>query len=155
MNCEKCNSREATVHLTEIISNIRSEVHLCDNCAKDIGLNKSFCYINSQTSSDLITTKKCSYCGTTNDDIDETGLVGCMHCYDLFKDEISSIVGELQYSGPYPNNRLPEDFNSYSVISDEFDINEIRKKLHIAVSEERYEDAAIFRDILRQRENDV
>jgi hypothetical protein len=30
---------EATVHLTEIIKNVKSEVHLCEACARGIGLN--------------------------------------------------------------------------------------------------------------------
>ena len=39
MFCERCKQREATVHLTEIIRNEKTEIHLCDSCARDMGLS--------------------------------------------------------------------------------------------------------------------
>ena len=39
MICERCKKRDSTVHLTEIIKSVRSEVHLCEQCARDIGFN--------------------------------------------------------------------------------------------------------------------
>ncbi len=37
MDCEECKKRPATVHLTKIINNQKSELHLCEQCAKGKG----------------------------------------------------------------------------------------------------------------------
>jgi len=45
MNCEECKQRPATVHLTKIFNNQKTELHLCEECAKhhdDIPFNLSF-----------------------------------------------------------------------------------------------------------------
>ncbi len=38
MQCERCNERPATVHLTEITNGQKQETHLCEVCAKEIQL---------------------------------------------------------------------------------------------------------------------
>ena len=35
MKCDICHSNEATVHLTEIINNNVTKLHLCEECAKE------------------------------------------------------------------------------------------------------------------------
>jgi protein arginine kinase activator len=34
MNCEECKQQPATVHLTKIFNNQKTELHLCEECAK-------------------------------------------------------------------------------------------------------------------------
>ena len=34
MNCQECKQRPATVHLTKIFNNQKTELHLCEECAK-------------------------------------------------------------------------------------------------------------------------
>ena len=36
MLCEKCNKRVATIHLIKLINGEKSEVRLCESCAKEI-----------------------------------------------------------------------------------------------------------------------
>ncbi len=38
MQCDRCNQRPATVHLTEITNGQKQETHLCEVCAKEIQL---------------------------------------------------------------------------------------------------------------------
>ena len=45
MNCEECKQHPATVHLTKIFNNQKTELHLCEECAKqhdDIPFNLDF-----------------------------------------------------------------------------------------------------------------
>ncbi len=37
MKCQLCNNNEATVHLTEIINNKVSKLHICEECAREKG----------------------------------------------------------------------------------------------------------------------
>jgi protein arginine kinase activator len=45
MNCEECKQNPATVHLTKIFNNQKTELHLCEECAKqhdDLPFNLDF-----------------------------------------------------------------------------------------------------------------
>ena len=35
MQCDICNKKKATVHLTEIVDEQMSEMHLCEDCARE------------------------------------------------------------------------------------------------------------------------
>jgi len=35
MKCEKCNDREANFHFSSIINDEKTEMHLCDECARE------------------------------------------------------------------------------------------------------------------------
>ena len=43
MLCDRCHGREAVVHVTQIINGHRTELHLCEECArKERGVHRSF-----------------------------------------------------------------------------------------------------------------
>ena len=54
MTCDICHKIEATVHLTEIIDNQITELHLCEECARQKGtqMEQHFglarCHVNDQ-----------------------------------------------------------------------------------------------------------
>ncbi|TZE82685.1 UvrB/UvrC motif-containing protein [Calorimonas adulescens] len=37
MLCERCGKNPATVHYTQIVNGVKSEAHLCSECAKEVG----------------------------------------------------------------------------------------------------------------------
>ncbi|MDI6601256.1 MAG: UvrB/UvrC motif-containing protein [Thermoanaerobacteraceae bacterium] len=37
MLCERCGKNPATVHYTQIVNGVKSELHLCSECAREIG----------------------------------------------------------------------------------------------------------------------
>ena len=52
MHCQICNKNEATIHLTEIVDGMRSEMHICEHCAAEQGIAvKSHIPINELLSS--------------------------------------------------------------------------------------------------------
>ena len=52
MQCQICNNRDATIHLTEITDGARSEMHVCEQCAAEQGIAvKSHIPINELLSS--------------------------------------------------------------------------------------------------------
>jgi len=38
MQCQICKKNEATIHLTEITDGVRTEMHLCEQCAPEQGI---------------------------------------------------------------------------------------------------------------------
>ena len=38
MQCQICNKRTATIHLTEISEGVRTEMHICEQCAAEQGI---------------------------------------------------------------------------------------------------------------------
>ena len=38
MQCQICQKNEATIHLTEIVEGLRSEMHICERCAQEQGI---------------------------------------------------------------------------------------------------------------------
>ena len=39
MLCECCQEHEATIHLTQVVNGQSKELHLCEECAEQSGLN--------------------------------------------------------------------------------------------------------------------
>ena len=72
MLCELCKQSQATVHLTEIVNDQMTELHLCESCANQKGaqveshfglsdlLSGLADYGKTQESSEEVSTKTCS-----------------------------------------------------------------------------------------------
>ena len=158
MICDRCRNNEASVHLTEIIRGMHSEAHLCEQCAKEIGFNTKISdlstIIEESKQSHGFEFISCPRCGVTSDDFNENHLLGCANCYTVFRDLIHSFIGKRQYIGNIPVNVIPVGSYAYDMGSDPglLSIEQLKKNLSLAVMEERYEEAAILRDIIRDRE---
>jgi protein arginine kinase activator len=167
MKCEKCQKKNASIHLTEIFKDMKSEVHLCEACAREIGLNAKvtgftvslkevISYINAEeekrVGSDV--SEGCMICGTTVQQYAEKGLLGCPDCYRYLWKEIgynNPHDHSTDYRGIVPENR--RDFVeevSVTTLDDNtnhpMDLDSLSFELNRAVEEERYEDAARLRD---------
>lgn len=159
MICDRCRNNEASVHLTEIIRGMHSEAHLCEQCAKEIGFNTKISdlstIIEESRQSHGYEFISCPKCGVTSDDFNENHLLGCANCYTVFHSLIQSFIGKRKYIGNIPVNGISVELYTNDMVSDPeiLSIEQLKKNLSLAVIEERYEDAAILRDIIRDREN--
>lgn len=174
MVCEKCKHNEATVHLTEIIKNVKSEIHLCEVCAREIGLNSKLSnfnlsvpdmlsFLDVEEAGDVVDTNVCKTCGTTFFDYKKTGKLGCPDCYRYLRGALDAVIvsyhGEKKHIGKIPLNyvetRMPGKFYIESgtrVLEKTATVAELKKKLEDAVSDERYEEAAEIRDSIKKLE---
>ncbi len=171
MLCERCKNSEATIHLTEIIKDVKSELHLCEGCARGIGLNSklsnfslsipellSFLDINELE--DYADGSMCKSCGITFMDFSRDGKLGCPDCYQYLNESLKSAIlafhGATRHVGKHPISDGPAVRAACPVnvraLSEKRSINELRKQLDKAVFEERYEEAAVLRDIIREKE---
>ena len=170
MQCERCKSFEATIHLTEIIKDVKSEVHLCESCARGIGLNSrlsnfslsipellSFLDLNEvEDSTDGGT---CRSCGMTFMNFSREGKLGCPECYTYLIDSLKSVIlgfhGATRHIGKHPNSTRAGDRDAYAAsvqaIGDKKSLDELKRQLNKAVEDERYEEAAVIRDKIREK----
>jgi protein arginine kinase activator len=164
MQCEICQNREATIHLTEISDGIRTESHLCEQCAAEQGVAvKSNIPINELLSGLLsvqppeeqaggITENdnECPNCGFTLDDFREKAVLGCPHDYEVFEQNITPLIkkahdGNGTHRGKVPS-KVPVDSKR------ELELAELRRQLDKAVRTEDYERAAELRDRIAEIE---
>lgn len=90
----------------------------------------------------------CPECQQSRKELYQTGKIGCSVCVDTFRADLESIVQHIQ--GRYKfSGRVPEALAGEIRIT----IEEVRQQLAEAVAEERYEDAAVLRDIIKQEES--
>lgn len=177
MLCENCGKNEANVKYTENINGKVRELHLCEECSRKLGIGQIDFNIPIDFSNFLsgfmepefmpmlngINRINCKTCGTTFDDILNTGMFGCSDCFETFQDRIDPIIKKIQGSNRHVG-RLAKEIdnkigNEHKEVkkSEENNVNEnklekLQEELKEAIKEERYEDAAKIRDEIKKLE---
>lgn len=97
------------------------------------------------------TGRVCPMCGAYESDILRTGKVGCAKCYEFFADildpYIQRIFGNAEHVGKAPGGASPEVLKARELVK-------LKNQLKTAISEENYEQAAVFRDQIAKLEAD-
>jgi protein arginine kinase activator len=164
MQCQICNKRAAVIHLTEITDGIRTEMHLCEQCAQQQGIAaKSHISITellngllaAQPAEDELfgpseRESRCPHCGFTLQQFRKEGLLGCPHDYEVFEKSLLPLIekahnGKTSHCGKVPL-RTPKDKKL------ELQRSNLRQQLQTAVQNEDYELAAKLRDQINQLE---
>ena len=171
MLCERCKKEEASIHLTEIIKDVKSEVHLCETCAREIGLNSklsnfslsvpemlSFLEVNEVSGNEQEDTA-CRMCGTTFMQYSRQGKLGCADCYTQLESSLAAVIrsyhGDRKHVGKMPVNYSSDEIENVVEKIDEegLSIRELQERLQNAVMDERFEDAAVLRDRINRAMN--
>jgi len=165
MQCQICNKREATIHLTEITEGMRTEMHICEHCAAEQGITiKSHIPLNELLSSLLAVQPDddeiaasaeeliCPNCGYTLEQFRKEGLLGCPEDYKVFEKVLLPLIerahnGKTVHCGKVPS-RAPNDTKRHAQLL------KLRQQLETAVQNEDYELAAKLRDQINQIEAD-
>ena len=165
MLCEKCNKKEATIHIIKLINNEKSEVWLCEDCSKDTSdIPVLFSLGNSENLSlqnilggffeslDKNSNKRgkievvCKKCGLTYSQYKKSGQLGCSECYESFSDLLKPVIkrlqGDLEHIGKIPKKTGNKFIGKKR-------INKLRQELQKAIIAEEYEMAAIIRDEIK------
>ena len=98
MVCDNCHERDAVVNLTTIENNAVRQLHLCEKCAAERGVETTVAApkhplgeflqaVQQQSVPASAEAGKCSFCGLTMKDFRETGRMGCARCYTTFRVE--------------------------------------------------------------------
>jgi protein arginine kinase activator len=161
MQCDVCGKKRATVHLTEIVDEQMTEMHLCEECAreKSVQMEQQFGLADllagladfGKQIKDVEKIKlKCPNCGMTYDDFRKLGRLGCGECYATFREQLASLLkkihGSHQHLGKAPLTMAAPP----KVSSEELDV--LKAKLQNAIRQENFEEAAMLRDKIREFE---
>lgn len=160
MLCDICHKKEATVHLTEIIDDQVTELHLCEECATKKGAQMEQHFELADLLAGLadfgakLTTKeeqalKCSNCGMSFADFKKTGRLGCSVCYTAFRKNLLPLLkrihGSTQHVGKSPV-KAPKQVKKMT------ELQELKTKMERAIKLEQFEEAAELRDKIKALE---
>ena len=153
MVCDSCKEREATVHLTQVLKGQVKKLHLCQECAEHNGINVD----GPMSLTDVLfglgmpsepepgdDQKKCPRCGMSRADVKKTQRLGCPACYDAFVEELQAMLASMQ-KGAQHVGKAPVSSAPWTP-----EMERMQKDLRHAVAEERYEEAARLRDLIRE-----
>lgn len=167
MLCQQCNEKPATVHFTKIVNNKKTQLYLCEKCASK---HHSFVNITPFSINDLLAgfmdfsfnnqepsfvkkcVTKCETCGMDYSQFKRTGLVGCRDCYRYFRNELRPVIEKIQGRTEH-TGKIPRQSGLSVTLTKQIDI--LKSKLKKAVEKEAYEEAAVFRDQIKQIEEQL
>lgn len=159
MKCQLC-SKEATVHLTDIVNNKKKELHLCQSCAESHNLIKhqemNFSTIlqtligqHVDPKVDELARLKCPACGIRYMEFRTQGRLGCPHDYSVFRMGLLPLVERIHRSTLH-TGKAPRRYLS---TVKQAELMNLRRELQEAVAAEQFEEAARIRDLLREKES--
>src|SRR5262245_34745226 len=163
MLCQVCGKNPATVHFTEIHDNRMTEIHVCERCAEEKGLQASATthkfdiadlltgLVDTMSSSDeeRVGRIQCPRCGLLYSAFRETGRLGCAECYSAFQFQLRPLLrrihGDTRHKGKTPAH-------SSGTMTSTRQIQRLHDELQRAVEREDFEKAAGLRDEIRRLE---
>ena len=167
MLCDICHKNEATVHLTEIVDNQITELHLCEECARQKGaqmeqhfgladLLAGLADLGQQFEVAGKTEAKCPNCGLAYQDFRRIGRLGCSECYQTFKDSLGLLLkrihGSTQHLGRTPAKAKTRAKVAAAPVEKMSEIDMLRAELQKTIEMEEFEEAARLRDKVRALE---
>jgi protein arginine kinase activator len=163
MSCDQCREREAVIHLTQIVNEQVTTLHLCERCAAEKGVESPGGVAKTPLGTFLAAMGKgypeqtpvparggdtCPRCGGSLQDFRETGRLGCPGCYQAFEVPIRDLLRRLHGSTHHIGERYAEHGNE-PVAQNGVSAADLREQLRLAVETENFELAAELRDRLR------
>lgn len=159
MKCQDCG-QSATVHLTDIVSGKKREVHLCQDCAEkrelvkhqELNLSAILQTVIGQhigPMTDELARLTCPSCGIKYMEFKAEGRLGCAHDYQVFQMALEPLLQRIhratRHVGKCPRHGAKKTCELGELL-------ELRQQLRDAVAAEAYEEAARLRDLIRQKE---
>lgn len=160
MLCDICAKNPATVHLTEIIDDQMTELHLCEECArqKSMQMEQQFglgdllaglTEFEKPTEEKDAVIVKCPNCKLTYKDFKKIGRLGCSDCYSTFRKFLGPLLkrihGSTLHTGKSP-------LKAGKGVHKKLDLQELRYRLQKAIEAEQFEEAARIRDQIKELE---
>ncbi|MFZ3580283.1 UvrB/UvrC motif-containing protein [Virgibacillus sp. DJP39] len=173
MECQECKQRPASLHFARVVNGNKTEIHLCDICAKEKGyltypeegyslhslltglFNFDATSIATQNQSDNQETKElqCPKCEMTFSQFKRVGKFGCAECYKTFSDHLDPVFRRVHSGNTKHYGKIPK--RQGGNIHTRKQVNEYKEKLTQLVSNEAFEQAAEIRDKIRDLEKEM
>ena len=157
MKCTNCGENSASFHYKSNVNGKVTELHLCADCAKELGYIGNTPNTNDYFSSMLQgffgqspvlrTELRCPLCGATARDIEKTGKVGCASCYSTFSELLDPYIRRIHGACEH-NGKLPKSADVKHRARRE--LKKLQKELDEAVDRQDFERAVILRDKIKE-----
>src|SRR5438477_3310178 len=158
MLCCICKEKEAKVHLTQIVNDKMQKVDLCEQCAKEKGVNDPAGFSLADLLLGLGASQemeqasggpdvKCPHCGFSQTDFKKAGRLGCSECYTTFADGLEGLLKSM-HKGIKHVGKVPQQLQQHKDYVEK--LNRLQKELEKAIHDEDFEQAAVLRDEIRQ-----
>ena len=163
MQCGLCKQKEATVHLTQIAGEKMQKVDLCEQCAKEKGVNDPDAFSladmllglgASQEMEDATgdSELKCPTCGFSQADFKKSGRLGCADCYGTFAEGLESLLKSM-HKGTRHTGKVPAGLRRASDVKKQ--LGELQALLDQSIAKEDFERAALLRDDINKLKSDL
>ena len=160
MLCDICGKNPATVHLTEIVDDQMTELHLCEECARQKSIQMEQQFGLSDLLAGLAEFEKpalqkeavllkCSNCDLTYTDFKKIGRLGCSECYSTFRKYLGPLLKRIHGSSLHLGK---SPLKVTKALKKKIDLSSLRYELQKAIEREAFEEAAKIRDQLRELE---
>ena len=161
MQCDICGKQAATVHLTEIVNDQVTKLHLCEECAKEKGaemeehfglsdLLAGLADLGAGVEPDAAAEKiGCPSCGFTYRDFKQVGRLGCSECYEAFKGKLAPLLKRIHGADRHAG-KIP--FMISKIVKDTRTLQELKVRMEKAIQTEDFEEAARLRDKIKEME---
>ena len=161
MLCSHCGIKDANFHYKHISGGKLTELHLCSDCATELGYIKSNdnAFGLGSLFGDFLSAPKayaqspgavkCPSCSTTFDTVRRTGFLGCDKCYEVFSAPIEGILSKIQPATVHKGKLSGADGKK---IERDNTLKNLKEDLQRAIIEEKYEQAAVIRDKIKELE---
>jgi len=161
--CDECRKNIATVFLTKMSGNEVSKVQLCENCARKMeettdaanllafipqilsgiqGMEEHV--VEEVLGGELIT---CDACGTSFNDFQKMGFLGCEECYENFGESLDRLIFEFQEASEHIG-KMPGKVSAGAKLRKR--MIELEHSLERQIADEEYEAAAAVRDQIQE-----
>jgi len=160
MLCDICGKNPATVHLTEIVDDQMTELHLCEECARQKSIQMEQQFGLSDLLAGLAEFEKpalqkeavllkCSNCDLTYTDFKKIGRLGCSECYSTFRKYLGPLLKRIHGSSLHLGK---SPLKVTKALKKKIDLSSMRYELQKAIEREAFEEAAKIRDQIRELE---
>ncbi len=159
--CDNCGEREAVIHLTQIVNNTVTTLHLCEQCAAEKGVDTE-AEVAKYPLGDFLaslgaieaeaapgTPAVCPGCGATLADFRTTGRLGCAQCYVTFAGPLRDLLRRLHGTTQHEGERYRTGAAGAAGPEGSAGLAELQERLRRAVEAEDFEEAARLRDAIR------
>ena len=158
MLCCVCKEKEATVHLTQITGDKMQKVDLCEECAKQKGVNDPAGFsladllLGLGASQEIAQSSggeevRCPNCGFTQADFKKAGRLGCSQCYTTFAEGLEGLLKSM-HKGTKHVGKTPLALRQSRDLTERLKL--LQRKLDKAVTSEDFEQAATLRDEIKE-----
>jgi len=148
--CQKCTKKKK-IHLTQIVEGETKNIDLCTDCpfAKKAIKPISFHLLDETENKDdeeVLEKGPCAHCGYTLRQVKKTGRLGCPLCYKVFALTVKRAIAEI-HRGTRHVGKVPVGLRKRMEL--ESTVVDLERDLEQAIAAENYENAARFRDALK------